>query len=205
MIQFIQKGGIIMYPIILCSIISLALIIERLVNLRAGKIFPEEFLTSIDNMLSKGLLDDAISLCHRFLHSPSARIIMEALDGRHLPENELRERIELAGRREAAFLYKYLGVLSAIVSISPLLGLLGTVTGMIKCFNVISVEGLGNPATLATGISEALITTAAGLTVAIPSFAFHSYFESKASKFTERLEELSLKVIEYLKEGKGEV
>ncbi len=201
MIQFIQKGGIIMYPIILCSVISLALIIERLVNLRAGKVIPKELLSGLDNLLSKGAFQDAVSLCHRFTGTSAARIALEAIENRALPEKELKERVEVVGKKESSGLYRYLAALSAIVSISPLLGLLGTVTGMIKCFNVISMEGLGNPSTLAVGISEALITTAAGLSVAIPSFAFYSYFERKATRFSETLEDLAIKVIEYIKEA----
>ncbi len=200
MIQFIQKGGILMYPIILCSIISVALIIERLVNLRSSRVIPKDLLVGLDGLLSKGMFQDAVSLCHRFLNTSAGRLVMEALNNRGLPEKELKEKMELAGKKETAELYRYLPALSAIVSIAPLLGLLGTVMGMIKCFNVISMEGLGNPATLAVGISEALITTAAGLSVAIPSFAFYSYFERKASRFSEALEELALKVIEYMKE-----
>ncbi len=199
MIEFIQKGGIIMYPIIFCSVVALALIIERLVNLRKGKILPKELIIGVENFLKKGLFDEAVSLCKKFPGSPLSSVVVEAVNNRGLPEDELKERVELVGKREAMELYRYLGILSAIVSISPLLGLLGTVTGMIKCFNVISVEGLGNPSTLATGISEALITTAAGLCVAIPTFAFHSYFEGKANKMVGILEEMAVKIVEYVK------
>jgi biopolymer transport protein ExbB len=125
-------------------------------------------------------------------------ITLAALANFNKGREEIREAIEDAGRHEVPHLERYLTWLSTIASVAPLLGLLGTVMGMIKVFNVISTQGPGNPNALAGGISEALLTTAAGLTVAIPSFVLYNYFVNKADKLIIEIEKNSLLLLEMM-------
>jgi biopolymer transport protein ExbB len=199
-IDLIVRGGIFMYPIIFCSIVALAVFLERLWVLRQKRILPAEFIRNVEDLIRKQKISDALFLSER---DPSsiARIFFAGLKNAGRGMWLVKESIEERGGREASMLEKHIGTLSTIANLAPLLGLLGTVSGMIKTFNVISMQGMGNPAPLAGGIAEALITTAAGLTVAIPCLVCHRIVRDKAGSLIFEMEENSIRVIELMEKS----
>ncbi len=199
MYQFVIKGGVLMYPILLCSVLSVAIFLERLWGLRRGQVIPNAFIIEISDLIRLRKLDEARTLC-KLNDSPIARILMAGLKNYGQKWEAVKESIEEVGRLEAASLERFLTTLGTIAGIAPLLGLLGTVTGMIKAFTVISHAGIGNPQMLAGGISEALITTAAGLTVASPSFVFYKYLRSRADKMILRMEAICIDILDLIRE-----
>ena len=199
MIDFIIRGGIFMYPIILCSIVSLAIFFEKLWSLRRNKNLPVAFLHEISQLLKDNNVSQALQLCQTNA-SPLSRIFLSGMREYGKKREIIKEIMEEVGRREASLLERYLEVLSTIANASTLLGLLGTISGMIKIFSVISSENVVNPSNLAGGISEALYTTAAGLTVAIPTIVFHRYISGKSNALIMEMEELSLHLLDLIKE-----
>jgi biopolymer transport protein ExbB len=197
MYEYFVKGGVVMYPILICSIVSLAVFLERLWALRRSKVIPEELLFEVFDLLNKGKVQEAQRLC-RTSESSLAQILYAGLSNLGKGRLTVREKIEEVGRREVSFLERYLNVISTIASIATLLGLLGTVTGMIKTFKVLAAKGIAEPGDVAGGISEALITTAAGLIVAIPSLVMYNYLRSKVRSLTLELEEVALKLLDFL-------
>lgn len=195
--SFIVKGGWLMAPILLCSVIALAITIERFYNLREPKIHPQDFVTKMKKLLNQRKINEAIAICSNSF-SPISRIMETGILKIGSCRDEIKEAIEHAGKRESSNLRKYLAVLATIAGISPLLGLLGTVTGMIKAFQVIAVKGVGHPTALAGGISEALITTAAGLVVAIPTLVAHNYFFKQANSYILEMENTSMELLDIL-------
>ncbi len=186
-----------MYPIILCSAIAMAIIAERLWTLQTRKVIPEKLMTGIWNLLKNDQLTDK-HIVEIESGSPLGKILAAGLINRHLSRDLVRESIEETGRFVVHELERFLNTLGTISTITPLLGLLGTVIGMIKVFTVITSVGVGDPATLAGGISEALITTAAGLTVAIPSVIFHRYLKRKIEELVVGMEQEAMKLVEVL-------
>lgn len=197
-IEFFVKGGIFMYPIVICSVVSLAIFMERLWKIRRKRVLPDGFLGRIEGFLSSGKMDDAANLCEKD-GSSLGRILITAIKNRDKSRETVKTVMEEAGRKEAVRLFKNVEALSTIASISTLLGLLGTISGMIKIFGVISQQTIVNPTTLAGGISEALNTTAYGLTVAIPTIIFYKYLYSRVNSLILLLEEYSLHVLNVLK------
>ena len=197
MIEFIVKGGIFMYPIILCSIVALAVFLERLWVLRRRHILPDEFIRNVRELLQKQKIADAVFLCQSDTSS-IAKIFLAGLKSTQRGMWLVKEAIEDRGTREATILEKNVAILSTIANLTPLLGLLGTVSGMIKTFNAISVHGIGNPAPLAGGIAEALITTATGLCVAIPTLVCYRFLKDKASSLIFEMEENSIRLIDLM-------
>ncbi len=200
----IVKGGILMIPILLCSVISFAIIIERLVQLGRARRENQRFLRAIQGRIRKGHLEEAIRVCEENLSSPLSVIFLDAL--RHVPlgEERTREAIMDAGEREAARLEKNVGGLATIAGGAPLLGFLGTVLGMIQAFQRIEVLG-GNvdASVLAGGIWQALLTTAAGLAVAVPTFFFHNYIVSRVRSEVAEMEDHSRELMLLLATGQG--
>ncbi len=186
--DLISRGGIFMIPIMLFSIVALAVFLERLWRLREGKILPYEAMQEVEDLVREGRFAEAQALCRRN-PSPLARIGLAGLQYRNASRRVVQEKMEGRGRAAALELRRGIGLLQTIASVSPLLGLLGTVGGMIKVFDAISTKGVGNPGVLATGIAEALITTAAGLSVAIPTFLGQRYLSNRVGKFIYGLEE----------------
>ena len=186
-----------MYPIILCSAIAMAIIAERLWTLQTRKVIPQKLMTGIWNLLKNDQLTDK-HIVEIESGSPLGKILAAGLINRHLSREVVRESIEETGRFVVHELERFLNTLGTISTITPLLGLLGTVIGMIKVFTVITTVGVGDPATLAGGISEALITTAAGLTVAIPSVIFHRYLKRKIDELVVGMEQEAMKLVELL-------
>lgn len=195
--DWLVRGGIMMAPILVFSVIALGTFLERLWVLRRNLILPEEDLRELENFLRKKMIPEARTYCQQH-PSPLTRILFAGLQQYGNSRDLIKENMEERGKAEDLELKKYIGLLHTIASVSPLLGLLGTVSGMIKVFGTISVEGVGNPASLATGISEALITTAAGLTVAIPTFLGQRYLAARAERFMHMLEEYATYLLNLL-------
>jgi biopolymer transport protein ExbB len=198
MYDFVVKGGVLMIPIALCSIIALAIFLERLWSLRRSRVIPRDFLIEIEDLIRREKIPEAITRCRKD-NSSMANIIVAGIRNFGKRREIVKESIEEIGRREAATLERYINVVGTIAAIAPLLGLLGTVFGMIKAFDVISIQGVGNPSSLAGGISEALITTAAGLVVAIPTFVLYRYLANKADALIVEMEEHSIRMVDLLK------
>jgi len=195
--EMIQAGGWLMWPIILCSVIALAISGERFWSLQTKRIAPKHLVAQVWHWHKQNGLDDAHINALR-ASSPLGRILAAGLANREHPREIMKEVIEDTGRQVVHELERYLNTLGTIASITPLLGLLGTVIGMIKVFTAITAQGVGNPGVLAGGISEALITTAAGLSVAIPSLMFYRYFRGRVDELVLRMEEEALKLIEVM-------
>jgi biopolymer transport protein ExbB len=199
--EILYKGGWVMVPLVLCSLISLAVVIERLIwGPNRRRILPQKLVQEVIKLIDGDRLDELLGLC-RASNTPLARIILVALQNISRPRLEVMEAVEIAGRNEAMNLQRYIGALGTIASISPLLGLLGTVFGMIKTFSVVQVQNMGNPQALAGGIAEALITTAAGLTIGIPSLVFYRYFLGKTRKLVVEMETLAVQVVSKLSQS----
>jgi biopolymer transport protein ExbB len=201
MIELIVKGGVFMYPIIFCSIVALAVFIERIFLLRRKRIIPDDFVRQVDELIRKEKFSEAVFLCQSNISSIS-KIFLAGLKNAKKGMWLVKEAIEERGSREALILEKHVSILATIANLTPLLGLLGTVSGMIKTFKVISIQGIGNPAPLAGGIAEALITTAAGLSIAIPTLVGHRFLKDKANTLVFEMEEDSIRLVD-LMEGLG--
>ena len=185
--EIIKSGGPIMIPLGICSILSLSIIIERLINLREGKVLKQHEIMDIFLLIQKGdIKNSQLSLMKSRTYF--SEILKAVLENYHLRGVELRELVTDAGRQVTRKLESYLEILSTIASISPLLGLLGTVTGMIKVFAVIQSIGVGQAEALSGGIAEALITTATGLTIAIPTLVMYNYFMKVVDSMTGEME-----------------
>ena len=193
----IQAGGFLMFPIILCSIIALAIVGERFWSLNRERIAPKNLVAQIWQWYKSDSLDESHIQALRS-SSPLGKILAAGLVNRHHPREIMKESIEDTGRQVVLELERYLNMLGTIASITPLLGLLGTVIGMIKVFTAITELGVGNPSVLAGGISEALITTAAGLVVAIPSLLFYRFFRRRVDELVLKMEEEALKIVDVM-------
>lgn len=186
-----------MLPIILCSVVAIAIIIERFWTLSATRISPKYVLAQVWTWLKNNQLDSS-KLRELRLSSPLGQILAAGLLNSKYGREAMLESIELAAAQVVHDLERYLNTLGTIAAITPLMGLLGTVVGMIQVFSEIMLQGTGNANALAGGISQALITTAAGLTVAIPTFMFHRYFTRKVDSLVLNLEQESIKLVDAL-------
>lgn len=193
----IEAGGWLMLPIIACSVVALAIVGERFWTLQRKRVAPKHLVAQIWHWYKNGQLDEAHLKALR-ASSPLGRVLAAGLANRRHSREVMKESIEETGRQVVLELERFLNTLGTIASISPLLGLLGTVFGMIKVFAAIGAHGGGNASYLAGGISQALITTAAGLSVAIPSLMFYRYFRGKVDELVVKMEEESLKVVEVM-------
>lgn len=199
MLEIIKLGGWMMLPIIACSILAMAIIGERLWSLRTRRIMPPDLIPRVFE-LYRGARLDAVELRNLKTDSPLGAIIAAALSSQPQGREAMRETVEQAGRQVVHELERFLNTLGTIASVSPYLGLLGSVLGMMKVFATFSAAGsdIANPARLAGGISEILIATAAGLAVAIPSLIFYRYFQGKVAELTVRMEEEAVQLIDAL-------
>lgn len=194
--EMIARGGILMAPIIFCSILSLVIIVERSISLSRDKINTKEFMGSIEDVLRRNKILEAISICDKS-KGPIPRILKVGILKHDRSHEEIKEAVEDASSFEVPYLEKYLAILATIATIAPLLGLLGTVTGLIRAFMVIQLKGgLVNPGDLAGGIWEALITTVAGLTVAIPTYIAYNYFVSRINGFITEMEKSATRLLD---------
>ena len=191
-----------MYPILLCSITALAIFIERLWNLRRSQVTPLEFVQEVESFLRRGNIPEAVMRCQHN-RSSIARILLIGIKNYGKRRESIKEYLEEVGRQESASLERFVEGLGTIAGVSTLLGLLGTISGMIKMFAVVSTQTVVNPITLAGGISEALVTTYAGLTVAIPALVMYKYLQSKTNGLILEMEDHSIHLVELLKEKEG--
>ncbi|RMF90217.1 MAG: MotA/TolQ/ExbB proton channel family protein [Nitrospinota bacterium] len=199
MIEFLAKGGIMMIPIALCSVLAVAIIVERAVRFARTKNDSEELVAQIKHCILSNKFEEAMALCQ---HSQDmvARLLEEVIRNRHRPPEDLEKTISLLGSRYLQDLSKYLRGLGVIGNITPLMGLLGTVLGMVKAFmKVAHLGGKVNPSILASGIWEALLTTAAGLSVAIPVLLVYHYLEGKVDEYAFRMQNASMEILQTLK------
>ncbi|MBP6808223.1 MAG: MotA/TolQ/ExbB proton channel family protein [Chromatiaceae bacterium] len=198
MLELMRAGGWLMWPILACSVVAMAIILERLWSLRRRRVMPPGLMELVWQwQLDQALTPERIQALAQ--GSPLGRLLSAGLVNRNHSREIMKEAINDVGRQVVAGLERYLNTLGTIASVSPLLGLLGTVFGMIDIFTVIIDAGVGNPGILAGGISEALLTTAAGLTVAIPSLMFHRYFNGRVNQFALAMEEEALNLVEVIK------
>lgn len=196
-ISVIQKGGWMMWPIMFCSLLMVAIAIERAYSLRRKNIINPDFLRKVRAHWNWKDIQLGLQLCKTY-DNALARILKAGLLRFGGKVDDIERAIEGAGQHEASLLTSNLRVLGAVANITPMLGLLGTVFGMIKAFNVISLSGTGNPGLVASGISEALITTAAGMLVGIPALALYHYFRGRIDRFVFEMEEISFQLVEEL-------
>ncbi len=203
MFELIHAGGWVMLPILACSILATAIVLERAWTLRRARLMPEGLVEDICYLDRGGKLT-RIAILEIREASALGRILAAGLINRYHPREVMKEAINDAGRHVVADLERFLNTLGTIAAIAPLLGLLGTVLGMIDVFNVIIASGVGNAAVLAGGISKALITTAAGLAVGIPTLMFHRFFDSRVGRLALEMEEEALRLVEIL-EGEREL
>lgn len=186
--ELFQAGGPFMWPLALCWVIAIAIVAERLWTLQRRRVMPADLTRRIWSLLEAGQVNDKV-IAALEANSPLGRILATGLQHRHRSREMMRERLEDAGRHVAHELERYLNTLGTIASIAPLLGLLGTVTGIIKSFSVIYAGGLGDPSALAGGISEALLATAFGLIVAIFAYITFRYLRGRVEAIVVRIEQ----------------
>jgi biopolymer transport protein ExbB len=197
MLEIFLKGGPLMYPILLCSVLALAIFFERLWSFFRMTRGNGNLVAEVEDLVRKQRIDEAIIVCQR-VGTPLARIVLGALRSNGRSREQIKTIVDEIGGRESAVFERYLGLLGTIATLTPLLGLLGTVLGMIRAFTVIATQGMGTPATLGGGISEALITTAAGLSVAIPTILLHKYLTSRLDRMILGMEERSMRLVDLL-------
>lgn len=198
MYEFISQGGIVMYILIATSLLSLTIVFERLWSLRASVVIPVKKIKLVEDAVREGNAEQALELCKNN-NTAMSRILWVALKNRGVKRSIMKEILEEVGRQEVAHLERFVGVLALVAAIAPLLGLLGTVIGMIEVFQVISVEGVGKADVLAAGISKALNTTAAGMSIAIPTLVAYRFFEAKINRFVVDIEQHALYFVDLLK------
>ncbi len=197
-ISIIREGGVLMIPIMLCSIVLMVFVFERLVFLRRSRVIPRPFVRGVLEQLDQQQLEkeDAIALCDEN-GSPIAELFSGALKKWGRPAVEVEQAVMDTGERVTSELRKYLRMFNAISNLTPLLGLLGTVLGMIDAFNTIaSADAMGRPELLASGIGAALLTTAAGLCVAIPAYAAFAFFVGKADQLTLEMDQYAQSLVD---------
>ena len=198
MLEIIKAGGWVMVPLILCSVFALAIIAERFWTLRESRVAPKNLVAQVWQWEKAGQLD-ARRIADLRRSSPLGRILAAGLINRRHSREIMKESIEDVGRHVAHDLERFLNVLGTITAMSPLLGLLGTVLGIIKIFSTIMVHGIGDPNMMAGGIAEALIDTVTGLAIAIPSMFFYRHFYSRVDALVITMEQEALKMVEIIK------
>lgn len=197
MLELLIAGGWVMWPILLCSALALAIIIERFWSLRRSKVLPLDLGDEVRQWAASGRLDPKHIETLRG-NSPLGAILAAAIEVRHRPREQMKERVEDVGRHQMHGMERFLNTLGTIAGITPLLGLLGTVFGMIEMFLGILTHGVGDANQLAGGIGTALVSTAAGLCVAIPAFMFYRYFRGRIAEFVVDMEQQVIALIDTL-------
>ncbi len=187
-----------MAPIVVCSFVGMAYALERYWALRPGRVLPGRFLIEFDDLLARGAFQEAGTLCRKS-DTPLARVLLVLAGHPRLPRAELKERIEEVGRRESLLLEKGISVLAAVATVGPLLGLLGSVIGMIMIFQKAATgAGLTSPQQIAVGIATALHATVGGLVVAIPALLASRFLQARAEGLALQMEEEAFRVLDVL-------
>ncbi|MDQ6988785.1 MAG: MotA/TolQ/ExbB proton channel family protein [Mariprofundaceae bacterium] len=202
MYEFIAQGGIVMYLLLATSLLAITIIVERLWSLRVSVVIPVKKIQAVEDAVRAGNVEEALEMCKNN-NTAMSRILWVALKNRGVKRNIMKEILEEVGRQEVAHLERFVGILALIAAITPLMGLLGTVIGMIEVFQVISIEGVGKADVLAGGISKALNTTAVGMAVAIPTLIAYRFFEAKVNRFVVDIEHHALYFVDLLKGERG--
>ena len=197
MLELVKAGGWLMLPIIACSVIAVAIIAERLWSLRLRRVLPKHLVAQVWRWEKINQLTDE-HMRELQASSPLGSILAAGIVNRNSDRAVMKESIEDTGRHVVHELERYLNTRGTIAAITPLLGLLGTVIGMIKVFSTITTQGVGNPGALAGGISEALLTTAAGMSVAIPTLMFYRYFRGRVRMLVLRMEQEAMLMVEIM-------
>jgi biopolymer transport protein ExbB len=195
--ELIKAGGWMMLPIILCSVVAMAIAVERAWSLQTKRVMPPNLVGQVWQWIKAGHLDQKRLLSLR-MGSPLGRILAAGLVNIKRDRHIMKESIEEVGYHVVHELERYVNALGTIAAVGPLLGLLGTVTGMIRAFSAINERGIGDPSIVAGGIAEALVATAAGLIVAIPALLFYRYFRGKVDSLVVAMEQEALKMIEII-------
>ena len=197
MVDIVRAGGLLMVPIILCAIIAMGIVLERFWTLKKTRVIPEDLTSKVWGWVEKDALDQSqIQTLHQ--GSPRGQILAAGLSNRDRDRVIMKDSIEDTGRHVVHEMERYLDTLGTIAAITPLLGLLGTVIGMVKVFTAITTHGVGDPTVLAGGIAEALITTGAGLSVAIPALIGYRYYRNRIDTLVVDMEKEAIKLVEAL-------
>ncbi|MGH8294482.1 MAG: MotA/TolQ/ExbB proton channel family protein [Steroidobacteraceae bacterium] len=191
--EIVRAGGPLMWPIILCSIVAAAIFLERLWTLQDRRVLPRELPQKVWHLIEANQVNDKV-IAALEQNSPLGRLLAAGLANRHRPREILMERLEDTGRHVVYELERFLNTLGTIAGISPLLGLLGTVTGIIRAFDAIQAAGASDPRMLSGGIAEALVCTAAGLCVAIPALAAYRYLRGKVERIVVEMEKQAMRM-----------
>ena len=200
MFEIIKSGGWLMVPILACSVVAAGIIIERLWTLQRKRVLPTDLTDKVWRWVKSRELNEKHIMSLRD-SSPLGKMLAAGLANRNRDRAIIKESIEDNGRHVVHELERFINPLGTIAAISPLLGLLGTVIGMVKVFTAITTHGVGDPTVLAGGISEALITTAAGLTVAIPALIGYRYLRSRVDGLVVQMEKEAMRLVEAMEEG----
>src|SRR6202453_4523651 len=195
--EIVQAGGALMWPIMLCSVVAAAITLERLWTLQDRRVLPPDLMQKVWKLVETHQINDKVILALEH-NSPLGRLLAAGLQNRHRPREILMERLEDTGRHVVYELERYLNTLGTIAGVSPLLGLLGTVTGIIRAFNAIEAGGMGDPRVLSGGIAEALVATAAGLCVAIPSLFAYRYLRGRVERIVVEMEKHAIRMADAL-------
>lgn len=200
MVGLIEQGGVILVIILILSVVAVAIIIERLLYFRKNRGDEDTIMRRLETTLAKGNFDEALAICES-MPSPITNLMKVGIEHRDYSREVIRMAISDAANLEIPRLERFLSFLGTIAHVTPLLGLLGTVTGNIQAFGVLGETGIGggDPAVLAQGISEALLTTAAGIIVSVPAIAFYNYLVSRVNHSIIRLENRVNELVLYLK------
>ncbi|GMU68500.1 MAG: biopolymer transporter ExbB [Steroidobacteraceae bacterium] len=200
--EIVRAGGPLMWPIILCSIAAAAIILERFWTLQDKRVIPPDLTRKVAQLVEANQINDKV-IAALEQNSPLGRVLAAGLANRLRPREIMMERLQDTGRHVVYELERFLNSLNMIAGVSPLLGLLGTVTGIIKAFNAVQAGGMGDPRMLSGGIAEALITTAAGLTVAIPSLIGFRLLRGKVDRIVVQMEKDALRLADEVDAAAG--
>ena len=195
--EIVRAGGPVRWPIILCSVIAVAIVFERLWTLQDRRVLPADLIPRVQQLIDTNQVNERVIEAIE-KNSPLGRVLAVGLANRHRPREIMMDRLEDTGRHVVHELERFLNTLGTIAGIAPLLGLLGTVTGIIRAFNAINISGLGDPRVLSGGIAEALVATAAGLTVAIPSLIAYRYLRGRVDRIVVQMEKDAMRLADAL-------
>jgi biopolymer transport protein ExbB len=196
--EFLQKGGPIMWLLLLCSVVAVAVFLERAVYLHRASVRLSELLRGLSNLLALGNVAEAVQECAT-TPGPAARVMRAVLLKHDSPRAELRDIAQDAGQLEVPKLERNLGMLISIVYLAPLIGLLGTVIGLIDAFTVISAEGGYATATaIGAGVYQSLLTTAGGLAICIPTLLAYQYLSARVNRIIHEMERAGIEIVNLL-------